>query len=302
VRTHEITRLIPTGEEVLYVARGRNRLSELCEVLCDEPQILETLHDKLRFQELTAAVGPVPMTSSVENAEQLASLIRAHGPLILKQVHSRFGRGVRLIREPCELPPGRWLAQQYIRGREICGQAIARRGRLIALVCYEPRFRLPLGPGYCFVPVAHTGVEAWVRTFVTRYNLTGAVAFDFIESEDGVLYPLECNPRLTSGVHLFPRDCLAAAILAQRDCFPQPQRSAMFGAAMLALGLPAVHTFAELRAWARAFASSRDVFWDRADPRPALHMFSSHRHLRSLRKKHGISFASAATFYTEWNA
>ncbi len=303
LKTHAITRLIPTGEEVLYIARGRERLAEECEVFCDALPVLEALHDKVRFQTLAAEIGAVPITKPVDDAEQLAAMIRAHGPVILKQVHSRFGRGVRLVSEPCTLPPGRWLAQQFIRGRERCSMAIAREGRLIAHICYEPQFRLPFGPGYCATPVAHAGTEAWVREFVARNALTGAVAFDFIESDDNTLYPLECNPRLTSGVHLFPRDgSLAAALLGEHDCFPPPQDPAMWCVAMLVHGLPRVRTFAEASAWLRAFAAARDVFWDRLDPRPMLHMFASHRHLRTLQKKHGLSFAAAATFYTEWGA
>ena len=297
-----ITRLIPTGEEGLYIARGRERLSAECEVFCDALPVLEALHDKLRFQTLAAAIGAVPVTESIESDGQLAELISRHGPLVIKQVHSRFGRGARLVREPCVLPPGRWLAQQFVPGREICSLAFASAGRLLAHVCYEPRYRLPFGPSYCFVPLAHAGAETWVRSFVARHALTGAVAFDFIEADDGTLYPLECNPRLTSGIHLFPRHDLAAALLGQRECFPAPQRPAMLGAVMLGLGLTGVRTLAGLGAWLQAFAASRDVFWDRHDPRPMLHMFSSYRHLCSLRKEHGLSFPAAATFYTEWNA
>jgi hypothetical protein len=296
-----ITRLIPMGEEVFYIARGRERLAAECEVFCDALPMLDSLHDKVRFQQLAAEIGAVPITIPIDDAEQLAAMIRTHGPVILKQVNSRFGRGVRLVTEPCALPPGRWLAQQFIRGREICSMALARAGRLIAHVSYEPRFRIPFGPGYCATPVAHAGAEGWVRSFVARNALTGAVAFDFIESTDGTLYPLECNPRLTSGVHLFPRDgSLAAALLGERECFPPPQVPAMWSVAMLGHALPRVRTFAEARAWFRAFAAARDVFWDRRDLRPMLHMFASHQHLRTLRKEYGLSFAAAATFYTEW--
>jgi len=303
IKKFSITRLIPMGEEVFYIARGRDRLAAECEVFCDALPSLEALHDKVRFQQLASEIGAVPITMPVDDVEQLAAFIRAHGPVILKQVNSRFGRGVRLVAAPGPLPPGRWLAQQFIRGREICSMALARAGRLIAHVCYEPRFRLPFGPAYCATPVVHDGAAAWVRSFVARNELTGAVAFDFIESDDGTLYPLECNPRLTSGVHLFPRDgSLAAALVDERECFPPPQDPVMWSIAMLVHALPHVRTFAEADGWVRAFAGARDVFWDRRDLRPMLHMFASHRHLRTLRKEHGLSFAAAATFYTEWDA
>ena len=48
----------------------------------------------------------------------------------------------------------------------------------------------------------HAAARAWVETFVAREGYTGQIAFDFIETEAGVMYALECNPRATSGVHL----------------------------------------------------------------------------------------------------
>lgn len=34
-------------------------------------------------------------------------------------------------------------------------------------------------------------------------NLSGMFGFDFIEEANGTTYVIECNPRATSGIHLF---------------------------------------------------------------------------------------------------
>lgn len=315
IRAHRISRLIATGEEVLYIARARNRLAQACAVFCDQLEVLEGLHDKLRFQQLASAIGPVPKTWRLESSAQLAALQEQEGKLVLKQVYSRFGHQV-VVLERDELAPtaaklpastseaacGAWLAQKFIAGRELCSFEIAHRGRLVAHVCYEPRFRLPLGPSFYFQPVAHSAIETWARSFVRRYALTGSFAFDFIVASDGTPYPLECNPRCTSGAHLFPRDgSLAAALLDRGEAFPPPQRPAMWAWAMIGLGLSGDGGIAQLGGWLRAFLAARDVFWDVQDLRPALRMFASARHLKELSRKHGLSLREATTFYTEWN-
>jgi hypothetical protein len=49
----------------------------------------------------------------------------------------------------------------------------------------------------------HPVAEKWVENFVSKTSFTGQIGFDFIETSDGTLYPIECNPRASSGVHFF---------------------------------------------------------------------------------------------------
>lgn len=301
IASRGITRLIPTGEEALWVARGRARLEGLCEVFCDRLEVLDALHDKQRFQELAAAIGPVPQTWRPRNDAHLAALRARHGPLILKEVYSRFGQGIRVVADqPSNRPPGRWIAQEWIEGRELCGLVIARKGVLAGRIVYLPRHRMKLGPAFYFEPVAHEGADDWMRRFVARYALSGCFGFDFME-RDGTLYPLECNPRMTSGVHLLAANALSAALLGRAATDAVSRPPAMWAVAMLGVALPRARSFAALRAWSRDFRRARDVFRDRNDPRPARHLFSSQRHLRAIARQQGVSIREAATFYTRWD-
>ncbi len=302
IRDERITLLVPTGEEMLWVARGRTRLAAACDVFCDRLDLLEALHDKLRFQRLAAEVGPAPHTWPLESEAQLRELRELHGPLILKRRNSRFGQHVCVPRIGEPLPEGRWIAQRLIEGRELCSYSIAHSGVIAAHTVYLPRYRLPLGPGFYFEPAAHTAIDAWVRAFVARIGFTGSIAFDFIESADGTLYPLECNPRMTSGLHLLRDGELPRALrgdAAQPGSSDQP---AMWAAAMLCIALPNIRSPRAFRAWMRAFGAARDVFWDPGDPHPFVHLTSSQGHLRMLSKRHGLSLREAATFYTTWDA
>ncbi len=301
IDAHGITRLIPTGEEALWVARGRAHLENRCDVFCDRIEVLDALHDKQRFQELAAAVGPVPQTWLPANDAHLAELRARHGPLVLKEIYSRFGQGIRIIdHEPPRVPPGRWIAQQRITGRELCGFVIARRGVIAAQVVYLPRYRMELGPAFYFEPIEHRAAEEWMRAFVAHNALSGCFGFDFIE-RDGTLYPLECNPRMTSGVHLLPGVAMSAALLGRAAISAPPRTAAMWAVAMLGVALPRTRSLAELRAWTCAFGDARDVFRDRNDPRPARHLLSSQRHLRTIARQQHISLREAATFYTRWD-
>lgn len=303
VQQHRISHLIPTGEEILYVARGRDRLRAVCNVFCDTSEQLQRLHHKHRFQKMASQIGPAPQTWAVESSSQLQQLQERHRPLVLKAVYSRFGQRVRMLEGPPieSLPRGTWIGQEYLRGREVCSLGIARTGRLLAHVAYLPRFRLPLGPSFCFEPCSEPQVEAWVRTFVERHHVTGSIAFDFIVTEAGTPYPLECNPRLTSGVHLFPNGVLPATLLGDHATFAESGGPAMWGLAMLGIALPRVRSKTELCEWLKMFRASRDVFWDAQDPRPAFNVLSSQPHLRELSRKHQLTLGEATTFYTEWN-
>jgi hypothetical protein len=303
IERERITDLVPTGEESLWVATIQPQLPPRCRIHCDSAHKLDSLHDKRHFQRLAADVGPTLPTLDATDGPALTAL-RRDGPIVLKRRYSRFGQGVRRL-EPGDLAPSDlsgWLAQRWVAGVEHCSFALARDGALVAHVAYEPRYRLPMGPSFYFRPLADTRAESWCRRFAHAHGLTGAFAIDFITDRHGTLWPLECNPRYTSGVHLFPKDAdLIGAILGTGTSFPPPDRPAMWASAMLAFALPRARGWAELQQWFRDFSAANDVFWDPRDPSPAVHAFASRRELTTLQRRHGLTLSQATTWFTEWN-
>ncbi len=144
----------------------------------------------------------------------------------------------------------------------------------------------------------------WVQTFVESFNVTGQMAFDFIQSPEGELYALECNPRATSGAHLLtshPR-FVESFFNSEMDCItPDVNASRMLGTAMLVYGLPSAIANGNFRAWLKTFLHSDDVIWDYKDPLPFLLQLRSILAYANLGRREKISALAASTFDIEWN-
>lgn len=310
VDAHGVDVVVPTGEETLHVARHRAGLR--CAVIADSVEQLAMLHDKWAFNQRVAACGlPAPRTWRLASVAHLDALRRAHGPFVVKPVFSRSGQQVRMVDGrrahdgalAARLAAGQaLLAQEPIQGTELCSSSVLHHGALVAHVCYRPRYRFPMGPGYYFEPLAHPGVRAWVQRFVAGTRFTGNLGFDFIETAAGELFALECNPRMTSGLLLFPDDgALGRALLGQGTAEPDLDRPVMVGLAMLAAALPRLRSAAEARAWWQAMSAARDALWQPGDTGPFWCQLSSFPHLVRVARQHGLTLRQATTHHSEWN-
>ena len=139
---------------------------------------------------------------------------------------------------------------------------------------------------------------------MARNHFTGQIAFDFIQTPDGQIYALECNPRATSGVHLLasnPR-FVEAFLNPPMDCItPLDNSSHMLSTAMLIYALPAAFKENNLRQWMNTFFTSNDVILNFKDPLPFLLQFRSLLAYMRLARQKGISPMEASTFDIEWN-
>ena len=72
-----------------------------------------------------------------------------------------------------------------------------------------------------FKSIHHTRIQAYMDHIAKQLpTTTGQLAFDFIETPDGRLAAIECNPRATSGIHLFGSTTRLANVLADPLAFP----------------------------------------------------------------------------------
>lgn len=313
-RDEAVDLLIPTCEEVFWVARGMSLIAPHTEILASQLAILRMLHSKWEFiQNLDTLGFLTPQTwllTSLADLDRLRASGEADFKLVLKPVFSRFAAKVTFV-SPGEPTPGvaispehPWVAQAFIAGRQLCTYGVARQGRLVAHAVYGADFTAGQGASIHFVGGDHPEVLAWVSRLVAAIGFTGQLAFDFIQDARGQLFPLECNPRATSGVHLFTAaDRLDRAFFGETDdvLVPRPDASAMLGLAMLVYGLPAVRSVARLGHWARAFATSRDVLWRRDDPAPFIDQFRAFSDFVACSRRHGVSVLEASTLDIEWN-
>jgi hypothetical protein len=155
--------------------------------------------------------------------------------------------------------------QTFIKGTQYCSYSVARDGELVAHACYPTRFSAGIGATLHFQPVEHPGIQQFVQAVAKELRFTGQLSFDFIVREDHSFFPIECNPRTTSGVHLFKGQGAFPHVFLQTPAalitpLPTIERQ---------LALPMfLYSFRKKGFWP-AFRKAKDVIWDRRDPWPA---------------------------------
>lgn len=216
VRRFRIDVIVPTCEEVFHLAAVRDDVG--ARVASEPLAVLAPLHDKWRFIAACATAGVAfPPTHLLSTPADLADLPESR--YILKRRYSRFATQVFDWRTGDPLPIRQmgsetgWLAQTMLSGPSLCSWSTATRGRLLAHATYAVDATAgSRGAAIAFHSIRHDGVLAWVRQFVASHRLSGQFAFDFIDTAAGVI-GIECNPRLTSGVHCFRSMPAVAATL-----------------------------------------------------------------------------------------
>jgi hypothetical protein len=310
IQRERIEVLIPTCEEIFYIARGRPALTPCCQVFADTLESLTTLHNKWTFTQEAARLGlPVPQTWLLQSPEEAVAVFERG--LVFKPAYSRFAAHVLICpqerEEVAKLPisPGRpWVAQRFVAGREVCTYSVAHAGTLTAHVTYTGIFKLGPGVGIAGEAIEHPACLAWVQQFVGATGFTGQIGLDFIEGSDGTVQAIECNPRATPGIHLFDlADGLPGALFdAQHSFVLAPAgRRAMVGSMMLAAGVGSLTSPTAFRRWWRTYRSSRDIIPRRGDPLPALAEGLANGTYVWQSLRHRVSVTAATTLDIEWN-
>ena len=308
IEQNQIDLLIPTCEEVFHIAKGLDSLP--CKVFTEPLAKLDIYHNKWKF--VINAVNHnlrVPESMLVKREDDLLHAFASWRRLVLKPVYSRFAARTLILPSLKQalstlIFDEPWIAQEYIVGQQFCSYSVCHDGRITAHAVYPTIFTAGQGATIAFQPVEHAGIFEWVRTFVEHFNVTGQMAFDFIETPQGDLYALECNPRATSGAHLLTNNPQFVESFFKEGPFcvtPFADSSHMLGTAMLVYGLPAALRDGNFRAWLRAFLHSDDVILDFRDLKPFLLQWRSIFEYVQFGRRMGISVLEASTFDIEWN-
>jgi glutathione synthase/RimK-type ligase-like ATP-grasp enzyme len=307
VEARGIDLVLPTCEEVFYLAHHRERIP--ARVLAPPFELLHELHHKGRFAARVAG-WPVQapethMLATAQDAQEFATRQDA-GAWVFKPAYSRFASRTLLRPDPARVralaptPEQPWVAQRFVEGREHCSFSLLVAGRLTAHACYHPRYRVGRGSGIWFEPTDPAPIRAFVERFGAETGYTGQVAFDFLERSDGSCRVIECNPRATSGVHLFddqPHALVAALLGADGVCTPSaaPRQVAL---AMLLFAL--WRHGLEPRFW-HDVRAARDVISRPGDRGPLAAQVPGLIEVtgRAIARRSGL--LAAATADTEWN-
>lgn len=307
---HRFDLILPTCEEVFFLSRYRHRLPAQVRVLTDDFETLRAVHSKWQFLELAQGCGVnVPESALVRSIQEAREWAQG-APIVLKPEFSRFGVHVRLYGNgmPDVAPPlpplGNWVAQRHVSGTEYCSYSVADQGRLLAHSLYRPTWRMHRSSSFYFEPARIDAIHAFVARFVRKLDFTGQVSFDWIRDADGNMSVLECNPRATSGCHLFALDApLPAALGGTLDQCIEPEAATprMIGAVMLSAGLIDACRRGDLRCWSRDYRHAADVIGVPGDRRPVAGALTDLMAYARLALAQRCNMREAATRDIEWD-
>jgi len=298
--------LIPTCEEVFYLAAIKHDIEPRCEVFCPDFDVIRQLHSKLDILTLCAGLGiSIPKTQVMTpgNLTDDAALSGA----VVKREFSRFGTGVWL--SPTIAGMGvlsrdhsaRYIMQEKISGTEICTYAISVDGVVHADVMYRPSYRVRKSAGVYFTPIENALISTFVQAFCAKHKYTGQIGFDMIINDQGI-YVLECNPRATSGMHLLAQINMASIILDKRSpsatASIQPK---MIRAAMWLMSVPVACVTRRVRSCLHDMSLAKDVLYQKNDQKYPCYLLLSFLELLIISIKKRVSLRSASTADIEWD-
>ncbi len=302
--------VIPTCEEVFYLARFWESADLPARLIAPPPALLEMVHNKFRFIECVRAMGlSAPGThllSCRADRDRFARSARDH---VFKPVWSRFASEVFIRPGPKAfetIAPTRqhpWVAQQFIAGREVSVYAVAHEGRLAGLSAYRSLIRAGKGAGVSFEPVHNAAIRSFVEVFVGQTRWTGQISFDVIVDAGGSVMPLECNPRATSGVHFFddPEGFARAMLEGAPEVIASIEAPQGVRLAVWIYGLSGLfHRHSPAAFW-RALRRTEDVLLTGSDPIGLVAQARSVLEFARIARKTGRSLQQASTYDLEWD-
>lgn len=294
--------IAPVSEEILYVAALRERVAASTRVFAMPQETLLALHDKAEFVRIARSLG-LAAPVSVEGGGAAAQALCADGDVIVKPRHGCAGGGVRRIARGGRVEASAdMVVQRFVSGDEHSVCALANNGVVQGCVVYRALVKSGT-VAVAFERVDHAAIEAWVARFVGGMGFTGFVSFDFIVDETGAPWAIECNPRLSSGVHFMRGEDLAPAMLGLRaDVRLRPERRLKQFWACLTETQACFGDWPAFRRNLGHLWREPDVSWAGRDPGPLLMMPWTAWPIIAESRARRISFGEAASRDLLWSA
>ncbi|OJJ35959.1 hypothetical protein ASPWEDRAFT_41183 [Aspergillus wentii DTO 134E9] len=208
VRSWEIQFIIPVHEEEFCLAESKDP-TILARLYAPPWENIMLLHSKWEFSRLMQAFGlDVPMAYLCESMDDIQKLDQSI-EWAVKPVFGRASTNVHHLR-PGDPPPSiqvskqaRYIAQEWVRGTRYCSYSVFDHGSLRAHGVYPVLETIDGSSCVYFEACSHPGIREYVeRLAACLFPLHGQIGLDFVETEDR-LVTIDCNPRATSGIHLW---------------------------------------------------------------------------------------------------
>lgn len=288
VQREKIDVFIPVSSPVAsyYDAIAGTRLSPYCEVIHFSPAMTRLLDNKFSLCEQARSLGlSAPKAFLITNPQQILAFdfTADHRQYILKSIRYDSVSRLDLTKFPYKgmaeyvknLPISQdnpWVMQEFITGQEYCTHSTVRKGNIRLHCCSASS---PFQVNYEHIEKPE--ILIWVEKFVAALNLTGQISFDFMQTADGTVYPIECNPRTHSAITMFyNHPGLAAAYLSDRShtieppIAPLPDSKPTYWLYHELWRLTEISSWSALQAWTQRILKGKDAIFQLNDPVPFL--------------------------------
>ncbi len=288
VKAESINVFIPVSSPVAsyYDSLAKPILSPHCEVIHFDAEITKILDDKFALCDKARAIGlTAPKAFPITKPEQILNFdFQADGSkYILKSIAYNSVYRLDMTKYPFEgmadyiktLPISEespWVMQEFIGGQEYCTHSTVRNGK-IRLHCCSKSSAFQVN----YEQIDNPQIFEWVKKFVEELNLTGQISFDFIQTEEGKVYPIECNPRTHSAISMFyNHPGLANAYLKDADTenespiFPLNESKPTYWLYHELWRLTEVRSLQQLKLWIEKITKGKEGIFQLDDPLPFL--------------------------------
>ena len=308
IEREQVTDLIPASEEVCHVANLAPRLPAATRYVGPSAEWVSQWHDKLEFANYAISRG-VTAPSVYNTTDNEARALIRQTECVLKPRRGCSGTKVSFIPPGSTLPPASndMLLQRRVKGNHLYTLSWVDAGEVKATASYRGSTHSgTVAIGFHSAPTPFS-VKQWIEQFVADTNVTGFLSFDFILDRSGIPWGIECNPRLSSGVHFIDEAWLGAAVMGE-DIEPpsisQAGKRAQWSYSTLTEAYKYLFRFQipELIRCLRDLFISRDAVWSWRDPLPFILMTPLCWEFiwRSIRERMPIGDASQCDIAWHW--
>lgn len=306
ISTYQVKLIIPTCEEIFHFAKIIPSLPKECTVFSDSFEKLIKLHDKLSFIDwLNELKCKTPKTMLLKSTEDLRQIVESHSKWLLKPRFSRFAdevifpESVLTQAKTLDLSRG-WIAQEFLTGRHLSSYSIVYQGKILAHTNYSNPYRFGGGSSLYFKHEQHEEAYSFVESLVSKIDFHGQIGFDYVETDDG-LFPIECNPRSTSGVHILKHvEYFSGCFLGTPITLDESPKSSMIGIGMVGLFVKHLRTSSITR-FLKDLLLGKDVIFSLKDLMPFFLIPFSLLSFFNIARKHRLTLSEAMTYDIAFN-
>jgi hypothetical protein len=211
--------IIPMHEEILYLAASGKSLI-IDRLRAPDWSTLLAMHNKWTFSQFLQQQGlQGPKASLCRSISDVKTVLKfAPGSTdkswAVKPVFGRASQNVYHLDGSSEIPKeleesisamNPYIAQEWVTGRRYCSYSVFRNGAVSVFGLYPVEDTIDGSSCVYFRSVSCVEIETFVAKMATALSHVPCAqfAFDFTETKEYGVVALECNPRATSGIHLF---------------------------------------------------------------------------------------------------